>query len=63
MLPLAQRHAAAVFVNSVDGLHARGSPMKKLILAVLLTLAIGGAGVVAFYAPPAQADCGANHTS
>jgi hypothetical protein len=38
--------------------------MKKLIFAVLLTLAIGGGvGATFFYAPPAHADCGSNHTS
>jgi hypothetical protein len=37
--------------------------MKKLILAALLTLAIGGVGVTYFYAPPAHADCGGTHTS
>jgi hypothetical protein len=37
--------------------------MKKLIMAVLLTLAIGGAGVVYLHAPPAYADCGGTHTS
>ena len=37
--------------------------MKRLIAAVLLTLAvIGGAGVISLYAPPAYANCGGKHS-
>ena len=38
--------------------------MKKLVLAVLLTMAtIAGSGVLFAYAAPAYADCGGKHTS